>query len=280
MTGARSTRPVSAAIPAEARKTPDGYIVGGVSDVWRYPVKSMLGERLLAAMITPSGVVGDRAWAVRECATGRIASAKRFPRLLECRATYLTGPSPDGRGRLRIELPHGIAVDPEDRERTSSALSALLGAAVQLDHRDELGGDGAAASGEYELLTVGSFFEIGPVMLLASGSIAHLNALERSRSHMEQRRFRPNLHVVSDPVWTGFVEDAWIDRTLVVGELRCTRIVPTLWCVAATLAREELPREPRVLRAIVEHHAGYLGAYATTTASATVEVGDRVLLEA
>ena len=58
------------------------HFVGRVAELWRYPVKSMLGERRNQLSITTRGALGDRAWALREIATGRIASAKRFPQLL------------------------------------------------------------------------------------------------------------------------------------------------------------------------------------------------------
>ena len=50
------------------------HLVGRVAELWRYPVKSMLGERRNQMPITTRGALGDRAWALRETATGRIAS--------------------------------------------------------------------------------------------------------------------------------------------------------------------------------------------------------------
>src|SRR4029079_13281999 len=81
--------------------------VGTVGALWRYPVKSMLGERRDVVTVTRSGVVGDRVWALRDTASGRIASAKRFPRLLDFRATYAEEPSLDRPGRIVITLPGG-----------------------------------------------------------------------------------------------------------------------------------------------------------------------------
>src|SRR3712207_1904938 len=101
---------VSAAVadPAASRR------VGTVSEVWRYPVKSMRGERCERARLTTSGVLGDRAWALREPATGRIASAKRFPRMLDFRATYTREPEPGRRGDVQIDMPGGGTLDPQE----------------------------------------------------------------------------------------------------------------------------------------------------------------------
>jgi uncharacterized protein YcbX len=61
-----------------AAQRAEGAVVGAVADLWRYPVKSMLGERKTELHVTKGGCVGDRAWALRELSEGRIASAKNF----------------------------------------------------------------------------------------------------------------------------------------------------------------------------------------------------------
>ena len=81
--------------------------VGRVSELWRYPVKSMLGERRDQMPITSRGALGDRAWALRETASGRIASAKRFPQLLAFQARYEVEPTLADPGRILIVLPDG-----------------------------------------------------------------------------------------------------------------------------------------------------------------------------
>ena len=52
-----------------------------------------------AAHVTERGGPGGRAWALRDPSSGRIASAKRFPRLLEFRGTYEVEPTLTSRGR-------------------------------------------------------------------------------------------------------------------------------------------------------------------------------------
>jgi uncharacterized protein len=69
--------------------TEHGAAVGSVVALWRYPVKSMAGERLEVATIDADGIDGDRRSAVRDIETGKIASAKRptrWGRLLRCHA--------------------------------------------------------------------------------------------------------------------------------------------------------------------------------------------------
>ena len=67
-------------------------IVGSVAELWRFPVKSMQGERLEQAEFTERGVLGDRAYALIDVDTGKVVSAKSvklFPGLLDCQATFL-----------------------------------------------------------------------------------------------------------------------------------------------------------------------------------------------
>jgi MOSC N-terminal beta barrel domain len=95
------------------------------------PVKSMLGTTVNEIFITEHGALGDRAWALRDVESGRIASAKRFPRLLEFRATYEVEPTREKPGRVRIETPDGQAVDPDDPD-ASGLISNILGRTLQL----------------------------------------------------------------------------------------------------------------------------------------------------
>jgi uncharacterized protein YcbX len=59
-----------------------------VREIWRYPVKSMAGERLPACAVGPNGLAGDHGWAVIGVESGEIHNAKRFPRLMQCTSVY------------------------------------------------------------------------------------------------------------------------------------------------------------------------------------------------
>lgn len=274
-------------------------IVGRVSELWRYPVKSMLGERRNQLPITGSGSLGDRAWALRETATGRIASAKRFPQLLAFQEQYVVEPTFSSPGRIEIVVPGGRTMAADDPD-ASRIISDFLGTGVRMENqprRDEKAAiDRATVFGDvpirtmkadwtsdsmpdyFQLMTC-TFFEIGAVYILTSGSIKHLRELQGGTAQIDRRRFRPNIYIESEAELAGFVEDSWLGGSLHIGhEVRFDELHPTLWCVTSTLAQQDLPRDPSILRTTAQYHRGCLGVYAAITKSGSLSVGDAVTL--
>src|SRR5712691_4541770 len=99
--------------------------LGTIQAIWRYPVKSLRGEQVRSAEVTANGLVGDRAYALRDRASGRVMSGKRFARLFECSATYPDGPA----APPEITLADGRRLP---LDRAGDALCALLGREVEL----------------------------------------------------------------------------------------------------------------------------------------------------
>src|SRR5262245_9051475 len=109
--------------------------VGRVVAMWRYPVKSMQSEELNGALMTGRGLLGDRAYAIREEATGHIASAKhprKWHKLFQCRAAYTEPPQPDQPlPPIWITLPDGAVISSAQAE-VNQVLSGGLGSEVAL----------------------------------------------------------------------------------------------------------------------------------------------------
>jgi uncharacterized protein YcbX len=155
---------VEAGLVAEAER-----LVGTVEELWRYPVKSMLGGIVNELRITEQGALGDRAWALRDQRNGRIVSAKRVPRLLEFRAAYEVEPTAESAGVVRIETPDGDTLYP-GQEDASARISGILGRPVVLDnfaHPDEKGpehpsNDRSRSPGPPRSLRIGSIDRPGP----------------------------------------------------------------------------------------------------------------------
>jgi hypothetical protein len=248
--------------------------LGRVAVLHRFPLKSCRGESLDRAAIRPLGLAGDRAFALRDAADGRILSAKRSPALLALRATYPDGPD----AAACIELPDGRAVA-SDAPDVAVRLSAALGRAVELcgpqdtraDRRIEWDDETSFDAPPF------AFVDLAPVHVLTTASLAAAAALVPG-ARLDVRRFRPNL-LVDTGARQGFVEDALSGRLLAVGDaVRLRVFMPTIRCAMTAAAQEDLPKDPAVLRALVEGHDGNLGVYATVEVGGEVRVGDPVVV--
>ncbi len=246
--------------------------LGTVAALWRYPVKSLRGEALERVAIGPSGIPGDRAFALRDTRDGRILSAKRTAALLAFRAVYPEGP----------ERP--ALIDLGDGRRTTTAaadaaalLSALLGRAVQLCGPDDRREDRRVEWDDEMTFDApaGAFVDLAPLHVLTTASLAALAAC-RPEARFDVRRFRPNL-LVDNGERQGFAEDDLEGKVLAIGKtLRLRVFMPTIRCALTTRAQEDLPADPAILRTVVERHGGNLGAYARVEAPGEVRVGDPV----
>lgn len=261
--------------------------VGRVGEVWRYPVKSMHGERLPHAPVGPGGIAGDRQFALVDRETGKVVSAKnpkKWPNLLHFRARFI------GAGRessdLRITLPDGTPV-PADHPDADAVLSAALGRPVTLcsapggEARIEVSwpavaGLATAGSETEEVLPPGSFFDLAPLHLLTTATLRRL-AAGRGGGRFDPARFRPNVVIETAPTLEGFVEDGWLGRTLSVGDsvrLRVTACCSR--CVMTTLEQPGLGPDPGVLRAAAADNGTHVGVYAEVVCGGVVREGDSV----
>ena len=105
--------------------------IGTVQELWRYPVKSMVGEQLAQTTIASNGVPGDRGWALRDEAAGEIRGGKKLPGLMRCTARYLFEPGDGDVPPVEITFPDGSSVTTED-PRAAARLSEFLGREVTL----------------------------------------------------------------------------------------------------------------------------------------------------
>lgn len=279
--------------------------IGTVLELWRYPVKSMRGERLESAEVGARGIHGDRAYALIDHASGHVASAKRprlWGRLLDCRAEMLPAPCPEDQpGAVDITLPDGRTVRAGEAE-ADEALTDLLGRAVHLTAQapDQatierywpsvagLARRGGVTANEIgQGAPPGTFFDYAPLHLLTTASLAYLRQLYPG-GDVTASRFRPNLLIAPTENVAGFAENGWVGHALTIGETVRLRITdPTPRCIVPTLPQAGGPRDTGILRAIAWHNRPpvpalggatlpSLGVYAIVEQSGAIRRGDQV----
>lgn len=256
-----------------------------IARIFRYPVKSMLGEERSQARIDGRGVVGDRTYALVDPAENRVGSAKiahKWKRLYEFQAHY--PPSPDGALLPPVIcFPDGARVpvtDPAVEER----LSGELGRPVRLvsekpqDLKLEAvkpGLDPIELEETVDFPVVNPFFDLAALHLLTTATLAHLRSLYPS-GDFDPRRFRPNL-VLDAAGEAGFLEQEWVGETVSIGrEVRLRILGPTHRCAATVLPHHDLPYDPDILRTANRHNRGNVGVFASVLQGGVVRLGDEV----
>jgi len=269
--------------------------VGSVVALWRYPVKSMMGEELNSSEVTGRGLLGDRQFAVVDRSTGKVGGAKnprKWGNFFDFRAAYAEPPKTGAKiSPVRITLPDGTVVSSEqpDLEQVLSrafgrevALEAGLGNRLSCATAEEYWPDMAGLDyrdtvTDFEM-PAGTFFDIAVVHLLTTATINHLRALY-SQGRFEVRRFRPNIVVSAGGEEAGFAENDWIGRTVAIGgTVRLAITGPCPRCVMITLPQGDLPKDPGILRTAAQHNAVNVGVYASVVSGGTIRRGDPVTL--
>jgi uncharacterized protein YcbX len=285
-------------------------VIGTVKEIWRYPVKSMAGERMQRAKVGTMGIHGDRGWAIRDEKAGEIRNARKLPALLHCSAVYLREPSGSDTPPVQITMPNGKTFRSDSAE-AGEKLSEMLGRPVSIwpiqpasereflkraapDNPDMMA-EMREVFGRLEneplpdLSTLprdvleftspfGTFFDAFPFQLLTTASLRTLSR-KNPAADFDSRRFRPNVLIETKGGIEGLVEAEWSGRTLRIGATRIKLEMPTVRCVIPTLDQPGMKKDPSVLRTIVRDAAQNLGAYATIANGGTIALGDEVALE-
>jgi len=245
-----------------------------VKEIWRYPVKSMLGEPLDQANIAPGGIQGDRQWAVVDAESGVSLSAKRYGELLSCSAWT-------SEDRVLIRLPDGREF-PAGSAEVADGLSELLERRVctrsvetteTIKHEfPTVITEGEGAPFLWEPGTE-AFFDRAPLHLLTTGTLNALQALA-PESTFHRARFRPN--VLVETTEPGFIENDWVNRDVMLGSLKCTVIDHKPRCVMVTREQIGISRDVEVLRTILKNNNGNAGVELRALENGQVRRGDRV----
>ncbi len=285
-----------------------------IDALYRFPVKSLLGERVEQASATGRGLLGDRAYALVDPADGTVASAKhprKWGALLGLSARFTAEPVPGATPPpVLITMPDGTELS-SDSPGTDAALSDLLGRPVRLTSEVPAGsrfeeqwpaieglapaefieGTTHAFEGEEPVSAIdlgqmappGTFFDLAALHLLTRATLDELTGLGDG-SDFDVLRYRPNILVGgTEP---GFAEDDWVGRSLCLGDSASAAVrMLTMRCVMTTLAQGELPEDRGTLRTVARHHRREIpglgtwacaGVYADVTGEGVLRTGDPV----
>lgn len=226
-----------------------------VTQLWRYPVKSMIGESLPAAAVGPLGIDGDRQWGLVDRETGLVLTARRVPQLL------LAEPVARGDG-MAVRLPDGSVTDDDD------VLSAWVGRSVELrrpapDERGRYAREGARLDDEAP-----ARWE-GPAGVWHDSKRTRLSIVaEEALGARDVRRFRPNVVIRGGD-----------ERDLVGSRIRLGGVVADVVkeidrCVIVTRPQPGLERDRSVLTRVRAERAGNLGVGALVVAAGRISLGD------
>lgn len=282
--------------------------VYSVKEIWRYPVKSMQGERLDETVLTPGGVPLDRGWAVRDEATETIVGAKKIGELLNCSARYLDGTNAGAVPHVEIDLPDGSAVRSDD-DTVHDRLSEALGRKVTLwplqpaGNRDHYRTKQAPEDMEAELRAifalepteplpdfgafppellaelmefatpVGTYFDAFPVDVLTEASLRHLQSLLPD-AVLDVRRFRPNILLADSGGESALAEAGWLGRKLTIGDAELDVVMECPRCIMTTRPQGDLPRDSAIMRTLVAYTNQNLSVYCNVPRPGRLAVGD------
>lgn len=273
-------------------------VEGRVSALYRYPVKTMLGEEPESVLLDDVGIVDDRSWAVYDHSRGDFFPGKRGPALMGCRASG----GEDGKPPL-ITLPDGTSFSADDPQ-AAERLGELLGLKVSLwpiDPDDlppcETPEEEIDREAEYLAITariegeaqpdfsslpesIRSFrgkkrrpyADLAPLMVMTQQSIDSIVAAAPD-SKIDVRRFRPSI-LLDAPDGGAFPEQAWVDGRFKLGEAIVAVEDPCPRCVMTTHGFADLPKDPSVMRTMVRVANGDLGVYTAIEQPGRVRIGD------
>ena len=199
-----------------------------VEKVWRYPVKSIGGERLETVSVDKDGVLGDRVWAVQD-GDGRLGSGKnsrRFTRILGLLGLTSRYDDP-------AEPPIVIGPDTSEYPVATGAADAFLS---ELSRREV----------HVRRDTGVMHFDEVPLSLVGTATLDWL-ADQLPHIAIDERRLRPNFVVRTDQP---FAEEQWIGRVLRIGSAEAVFDRVFMRCVMVGMEQPGLPDSSDVLKRV------------------------------
>jgi len=206
-----------------------------VSEIWRYPVKSLKGERLNETEITKLGIPGDRQIAIIRTINGRFLTSRSKPKLLGLQGSINADGVPTINGHL-WDSPEALQVV---REAAGEAVSLAQIPPPQA-------------------------FDVLPLLVATDGAVRYLN--------IDHRRLRPNILLADVP---DLEERNWPGRVIAIGDVRIHAEKLRDRCVMTTFDPDTQAQDPSVLLRIVRELDGSTALDSSVITPGKIRVGDQ-----
>jgi uncharacterized protein YcbX len=237
--------------------------IGRVEAIFRYPVKSMGGERLEVADLGWHGFEGDRRLAFR-----RIGDRSGMPCLTASKLPDLLLFTPQSEDGAQGDLPAYIRT-PDGREMT--VFGEDLAAEV-----------GRRYGAPVEMMQLrNGIFDEASISVIALDTVREIGRL--ADRTLDMRRFRPN--VVVRTLRSGpFQEDEWVGGVLSFGEGDHAPAISVtmrdLRCSMVNLDPDSASPAPEVMKAVVRANQNNAGIYGAVIRTGQLAVGQTIFLRA
>jgi uncharacterized protein YcbX len=268
-------------------------VVGAIASLWRYPVKSMLGEEIEVSNVTARGLAGDRAYALLDAQSGKVASAKnpkKWAKLLNFQAAFTETPHDyESLPAVKVSLPNGDSITSKE-PNVSEVLSAALGRDVKLlscppetptleQYWPSVENTAHQDAVTQLLMPTGTFFDSCSIHAMTTATLAQLQELY-PEGQFERCRFRPNFVIEPTSREIAFLEDEWVGGILAIGEtVRLSIDTACPRCVVTTLAQSGLPEDLNILRTTARYNNVIAGIRMSVLQGGTIRRSDPVWLE-
>lgn len=231
-------------------------VVGRISAVFRYPVKSMASEPLESVEVAWNGLTGDRRWAFTRDALVRSnfpwLTIRECPDMWHYRPRFTEPEKPESSATM-VVTPSGEELDIAD-----PALASQLGGGVRVIRQGR------------------GIFDTMPLSLISTRTVDAISAM--TGTSLDARRFRPNF-VVETSDHIDFAEDEWVGSVLRIGQMQMRVDKRDKRCVMVNVDPDTTERDPSILRAIAQERQACLGVYGTTVKPGRVSIGDPVIID-
>jgi MOSC domain-containing protein len=239
--------------------------LGHVREINRYPVKSMAGMATESAILGWHGVEGDRRFAFR-----RIGADNGFPWLSASKLPELI-------------LYQPVGLDESTGEPLPTHVRTPGGSRLELRSAELISEITGRFGNDLELMQLKhGIFDEAQISVISQSTIKGIGREAGLKADLDRRRFRANI-VVETECDEPFLEDNWVDGTLVFGESDAAGpavhvTMPDVRCVMLNLDPDTAAKDARVMKTVARLNQNNAGVYATVVRTGLISVGDRVSL--